>query len=837
MDFFFINTTYELGRSHMWFSVFAGVIAKPVNRLQKLSCCLAVLLSSLLCNIMFFNANRQETVSKRLYYLRLMMIGIESALITVPVQLLLIFLFTYSQKKPTHVNLDEVLPRKHHPVMSEESGFWDNRLAKWYAYETTKLQTREAEKLTSRGNPELSKASRQGTIKTQSQLEKAEAEAPQMHRSTNSNNNNKDNKKDSQDFLSKEPPSQQKPKARILLPWWCVYVAWFLVFAICSISSFFIVFYGLTYGYDLSIQWLFTSFCSFFQSIFLVQTSKIILLSGFRTSKPKYCKNLPWTIKYRYTEIKIHGLRKNPAEKHKQHLHINHIRGTRMYQPLTEDEIRIFQRKKRIKKRALLFLSYILTHFIFLALLLVLIALLHHTDSFYYNQFIRDYFSTDLATVTKLEHIYRWINKVLLPLFHNDLNPTFLFDSSSKILGLPLMRQVRAKPSEKKCLPDKTLVLNIIKREIHCHPKYSRVFYDVRLAQRAIQIALPGICHMAFVVSIYFFVYMAFGYLHDSVLCQHLHTVHRLLLRERREAGARRGRICQDRDSPPATQRAGRGGGRPPQSQQLASHASPGSRCYRGERQQARTKTHRLRRRALRERRGEQTRSGLRPSLRRGPRASNLRSEEPRGKGREPRSGHNRKHGRVLARSSSDTAFLQSRLWPVADTSALPSAFPADKARSPGKAERTPAGGAGNKAPPRATPASAQDTVKGRSQREGPPRSARAPEALSSRRGSATRFRPAPFRAFARGLVLQRVGAGDETPPLARLRVRSGSAVRGRGRRVVARTHRRARSRARRGRSGCSRGCERDGGRGEAASRMAGSLELPGAGGRAAGSR
>ncbi|XP_010835932.1 PREDICTED: polycystic kidney disease and receptor for egg jelly-related protein-like, partial [Bison bison bison] len=43
--------------------------------------------------------------------------------------------------------------------------------------------------------------------------------------------------------------------------------------------------------------------------------------------------------------------------------------------------------------------------------------------------------------------------------------------------------------------------------------RYSRVFYDVRLAQRAIQIALPGICHMALVVSVYFFVFMAFGYL------------------------------------------------------------------------------------------------------------------------------------------------------------------------------------------------------------------------------------------------------------------------------------------------------------------------------------
>lgn len=43
--------------------------------------------------------------------------------------------------------------------------------------------------------------------------------------------------------------------------------------------------------------------------------------------------------------------------------------------------------------------------------------------------------------------------------------------------------------------------------------RYSRIFYDVRLAQRAIQTALPGICHMALVVSVYFFVYMAFGYL------------------------------------------------------------------------------------------------------------------------------------------------------------------------------------------------------------------------------------------------------------------------------------------------------------------------------------
>lgn len=43
--------------------------------------------------------------------------------------------------------------------------------------------------------------------------------------------------------------------------------------------------------------------------------------------------------------------------------------------------------------------------------------------------------------------------------------------------------------------------------------KYSQFFYDARLAQRSIMAALPGIFSMALVVVVYFFVFMAFGYL------------------------------------------------------------------------------------------------------------------------------------------------------------------------------------------------------------------------------------------------------------------------------------------------------------------------------------
>lgn len=472
MDFFLIDTGYKLGMNHPWFSVFSGVIPKPFTRLQRLSCCLAMLLSSLMCNIMFFNLNKQKTKAEGGQYIRSMMIGMESVLITLPVQVMITFLFTCSQKRP-QATLDEVAPQEH-PLMSEESGYWEERLEKWHAHETAEPHAQEAEKLPSRKKTRLPKASVKATSKRGHQRKKPGSKVSHLHR-TNINASNA-NVNNSQDVPPAEPASQEDPtpveKPRIVLPWWCVYIAWFLIFATCSISSFFIIFYGLTYGYEKSTEWLFASFCSFCQSVFLVQPSKIILLSGFRTGKLKYCKNLSWVSKYRYSEIKLHNVSMQPDERRKLHQRLTQIRGTRMYQPLTEDEIRIFQRKKRLKRRALLFLSYILTHFIFLALLLRLVALLHHTDSFYYNQFIRDQFSVDLATVTKLEDIYRWLNSVPPPLFHNDLNPTFLPDSSSKILGLPLMRQVRAKPGKKTCLPAKNFVQTSMAGEIHCHPEY-----------------------------------------------------------------------------------------------------------------------------------------------------------------------------------------------------------------------------------------------------------------------------------------------------------------------------------------------------------------------------
>uniref|UniRef100_A0A8C6CI33 Polycystin family receptor for egg jelly n=2 Tax=Monodon monoceros TaxID=40151 RepID=A0A8C6CI33_MONMO len=488
MDFFLTDLSYRLGRSHMWFSVFSGVIATPFSRLQRLSCCLAMLLSSLLCNIMFFNLNKEkEAASQEGKYLRSMAIGMESVLITIPVQLMITSLFIYSQRRP-QVTLREVAPRKH-PWTPAASEHWEERLAKWHE----RPQPKRAE----------SKVSRT------------------QRKNKNANNPNVE---DNQSVSPGEHPRQPgatplKEKTRIVLPWCCVYVAWLLVFVTCSISSFFIVFYGLTYGYKKSIEWLFASFCCFLQSVFLVQPSKIIVVSGYRTSKPKYCENLPWVGSCRYSEIELQSITQNPEEMRRRQQHIVQLRSSRMYQPLTEDDITIFKRKKRIKRRAFLFLSYVLTHFMFLALLVSLVTLLHHTDGFDYNRFIRDQFSVDLASVTKPEDIFRWLNSVLLPLLHNDLRPTFLPESSSKILGLPLMRQVRAQPGEKTCLPAEHFTQDSLKREIHCHPEYGTDPEDTksysglwnRVSKRAIDKTTKGFTYKPREKR---WVYYSYGLLH-----------------------------------------------------------------------------------------------------------------------------------------------------------------------------------------------------------------------------------------------------------------------------------------------------------------------------------
>nr|XP_006820685.1 PREDICTED: polycystic kidney disease protein 1-like 2-like [Saccoglossus kowalevskii] len=89
----------------------------------------------------------------------------------------------------------------------------------------------------------------------------------------------------SADSEAKKPDTKKKDgkdaKKPFMLPHWCVYFAWLLMFLSSAGSAFFTVLYSMEWGNEKSIQWLITFFLSFFESLILVQPIKVIFLALF----------------------------------------------------------------------------------------------------------------------------------------------------------------------------------------------------------------------------------------------------------------------------------------------------------------------------------------------------------------------------------------------------------------------------------------------------------------------------------------------------------------------------------------------------------------------------
>ena len=59
------------------------------------------------------------------------------------------------------------------------------------------------------------------------------------------------------------------------LPWWFLYINWTLVVTVSLICSYFVMLYGLKYGYQRSVEWLIAFLTGFTQSAFVIQPIKV----------------------------------------------------------------------------------------------------------------------------------------------------------------------------------------------------------------------------------------------------------------------------------------------------------------------------------------------------------------------------------------------------------------------------------------------------------------------------------------------------------------------------------------------------------------------------------
>ncbi|XP_009905474.2 polycystin family receptor for egg jelly [Dryobates pubescens] len=439
-DYFLINLVRSLTEGHLWLSVFARAPTGTFSRLQRLSCCLAILLLNLFVNIMFFNAHKNEESSAHMNLLRSIMVGIECALITLPVEILIIALFNYSQKDPPPPGTRS----KFTPP------FWNN----------CTIPERDA-----------------NVIVTEEQMTTTNslpiAKAP-LKRRPPADSNFSSNYAEEGGNLQKErkPLSSTSTlflqRARPVCHRWRTCLSWALVVAVSGLSSFFIVLYGLSYGYQISLEWLLASVVSFIENVFFLSFLKIILLSAVSSICRKRCENIAWLSQEKYSELKVAEEMLSADEMRAVHLKLAEIRRSKYYQPLEADEMANMLERARIKAKAFLFIKDLISHLLFLTLFFYFIYSNDNIDNFHYNRFIHNQFSPGLSSVDKLEDIYRWVKDSFLPLIHSDSEPTFLSESWSKILGLPRMRQVRAKDTRKKCFHPHSSVNHLVISKSHC---------------------------------------------------------------------------------------------------------------------------------------------------------------------------------------------------------------------------------------------------------------------------------------------------------------------------------------------------------------------------------
>ena len=94
---FFTRVSKSLGDGHLWLSVVTRPPHSPFTRVQRLSCCICVLLCAMLAGAMFyqFGEKQEDTVKfgPLRFSLKQLLIGVQSAVVVVPLNLLIVAIF------------------------------------------------------------------------------------------------------------------------------------------------------------------------------------------------------------------------------------------------------------------------------------------------------------------------------------------------------------------------------------------------------------------------------------------------------------------------------------------------------------------------------------------------------------------------------------------------------------------------------------------------------------------------------------------------------------------------------------------------------------------------
>ncbi|XP_072925767.1 polycystin-1-like protein 2, partial [Hemitrygon akajei] len=561
-NLFFMKTAESLTDQHIWFSVIARPPRSFFTRVQRLSCCLSLLLCTMLTNIMFWNraANENEQegeLDASTITWREFIIGIESALIIFPVNLAIVQIFrnvrpkptkkkkmskksvgakstSGSQRMPEDLMMDikriaSCLPKRLKdamPSLEEDIRNTDdmnkllalvadiiqhyNEIEHSDSQETTvpnaendssadsspDHQNEDNDSIASRPEESEDNSAKQNNqimqhffhyvklllqfVETELQemdMEKFQNPYTQIHATdqvrkiiqfikaaVKASEDDDDDKAIDDDTSTKGeslPGSEKKSFSLERLPWWFVYIGWFLVFVTSGISAFFTMLYSFDYGKEQSTQWLVSMIVSFLESIFIIQPLKVLLVAAFVALIVK--------------KIERNDTQENFNEDFltsecdaRDVLTSNGTNRTdrTIYQPPSLKNVEQLKALRIKEKKMYALIKDIIAHVLFLVSLSIIAYGERSPHSFYLNKAINDSFTRKFNGSVTVDDFYNWSEEILLPNLYGTYEG-FITDGNSKLIGSPRVRQVRVKPAP---CPVPTRLLDSIKE---CRAPYS----------------------------------------------------------------------------------------------------------------------------------------------------------------------------------------------------------------------------------------------------------------------------------------------------------------------------------------------------------------------------
>ncbi|NXX17435.1 PK1L2 protein, partial [Podargus strigoides] len=243
------------------------------------------------------------------------------------------------------------------------------------------------------------------------------------------------------------------------LPWWFVFIAWFLVAVTSGVSGFFTMLYGLHYGKENSIKWLISMAISFFESLFITQPLKVLGFAAFFALVLKKVENED------EESTTIDGPLSAPGN-------CPPLFGARrdsrsnIYQPPPAADVEKMKISCMKEQKAFALIREILAYLGFLWMLLLVAYGQRDPNSYYLNKHIESSFTDGFHDVCSYQDFFTWANTTLVKNLYGSYQG-FITDGNSKLVGSARIRQVRVR---RDTCPISPKLQHVIQE---CHASYS----------------------------------------------------------------------------------------------------------------------------------------------------------------------------------------------------------------------------------------------------------------------------------------------------------------------------------------------------------------------------